>query len=112
MLKRWSSPGLASHPRWGDLGAVGPSVAPRCSHCPPCYHLACDTYDNINVHAFDVNTDAVAFATLTYAYSTESVNGVPGKIVPGSPSGGPSNSSAGYPGGASSGLHDDEPVSE
>ncbi len=78
----------------------------------PCYHLACDTYDNISLHAFDVNTDAVAFATLTYAFSTESVNGVPGKIVPGSPSGGTSGSSAGYPGGASSGLHDDEPVSE
>jgi Zn-dependent M28 family amino/carboxypeptidase len=49
----------------------------------PCYHLACDTYDNINLHALDVNSDAVAFAVLTYAYSTESVNGVPGKPVPG-----------------------------
>jgi Zn-dependent M28 family amino/carboxypeptidase len=28
----------------------------------PCYHLACDTYDNINLHALDVNSDAVAFA--------------------------------------------------
>ncbi len=78
----------------------------------PCYHLACDTIDNINLSAYGVNTDAVAFATLTYAYSTESVNGVPGKIVPGSPSGGSANTSAGYPGGTSSGLHDDEPVSE
>ena len=34
-------------------------------------------------HALDVNADAVAFAVLTYAYSTESVNGVPGKKVPG-----------------------------
>jgi Zn-dependent M28 family amino/carboxypeptidase len=49
----------------------------------PCYHLVCDTIDNINMEVFDVNVDAVAFTTLTYAYSTESVNGVPGKRVPG-----------------------------
>ena len=49
----------------------------------PCYHLACDTYDNISLHALDVNADAVAFAVLTYAYSTETVNGVPGETVPG-----------------------------
>ena len=48
-----------------------------------CYHLACDTFANINLHALDVNSDAVAFAVLTYAYSTETVNGVPGKKVPG-----------------------------
>ena len=49
----------------------------------PCYHLACDTFANVSLHALDVNSDAVAFAVLTYAYSTESVNGVPGKKVPG-----------------------------
>jgi Zn-dependent M28 family amino/carboxypeptidase len=49
----------------------------------PCYHLACDTYDNVSLKALDVNSDAVAFAVLTYAYSTESVNGVAGKKVPG-----------------------------
>jgi Zn-dependent M28 family amino/carboxypeptidase len=49
----------------------------------PCYHLACDTFANINLHALEVNADAVAFAILTYAYSTESVNGVPGRKVPG-----------------------------
>jgi len=49
----------------------------------PCYHLACDTFANNNDHALDVNSDAVAFAALTYAYSTETVNGVPGKRVPG-----------------------------
>ncbi len=49
----------------------------------PCYHLACDTFDNINLHALDVNSDAVATAVLTYAYSTETVNGVKGKKVPG-----------------------------
>ena len=49
----------------------------------PCYHLACDTFANNNLHALDVNADAVAFAVLTYAYSTETVNGVPGENVPG-----------------------------
>jgi Zn-dependent M28 family amino/carboxypeptidase len=49
----------------------------------PCYHLACDTFDNNNLHALAVNSDAVAFAVLTYAYSTESVNGVPGASIPG-----------------------------
>ena len=50
----------------------------------PCYHQACDSFANVNVHALDVNADAVAFSTLTFAYSTESVNGVSGKKVPGS----------------------------
>ena len=49
----------------------------------PCYHAACDTFDNANLHALAINSDAVAFAVLTYAYSTESVNGVPGAKVPG-----------------------------
>jgi Zn-dependent M28 family amino/carboxypeptidase len=49
----------------------------------PCYHEACDTFANNDDHALDVNADAVAFAILTYAYSTESVNGEPGKRVPG-----------------------------
>lgn len=51
----------------------------------PCYHIACDTLDNVNLHALDVNSDLVAFAQLTFAYSTESVNGVRGKRVPGPP---------------------------
>lgn len=49
----------------------------------PCYHQACDTFANNNDHALGVNADAVAFAVLTYAFSTESVNGVPGEPVPG-----------------------------
>jgi Zn-dependent M28 family amino/carboxypeptidase len=48
-----------------------------------CYHLACDTFDNIDLHALEVNSDLVAFAMLTYAFSTETVNGVPGVRVPG-----------------------------
>ena len=49
----------------------------------PCYHAACDTFANNSMHALAINSDAVAFAVLTYAYSTEKVNGVPGKKAPG-----------------------------
>jgi len=49
----------------------------------PCYHQACDTLDNLSLEVFDLNLDAVAFSTLTYAYSTQTVNGVPGRKVPG-----------------------------
>ena len=53
----------------------------------PCYHLACDTYGNINLDALDVNSDAVAYATLQYAMNTEEINKVKGKgnfqLVPG-----------------------------
>jgi Zn-dependent M28 family amino/carboxypeptidase len=51
----------------------------------PCYHQACDTFENVDLHALEVNSDLIAFAQLTFAYSTESVNGVPGKKVPGPP---------------------------
>ncbi|WP_091376182.1 M28 family metallopeptidase [Geodermatophilus sp. DSM 45219] len=51
----------------------------------PCYHQECDTIDNLAHDAFDVNSDLIAFAMLTFSYSTESVNGVPGKEVPGPP---------------------------
>jgi Zn-dependent M28 family amino/carboxypeptidase len=33
----------------------------------PCYHLACDTYDNISLTALDTNTDAAAHLTLLYS---------------------------------------------
>ena len=59
---------------WG--GTVG-------AQFDPCYHLACDTFANNNNHALAVNAKSIAFAALTYAYSTQSVNGVPGKSVPG-----------------------------
>jgi aminopeptidase Y len=45
----------------------------------PCYHQACDTYDNINLFALDVNADAVAYAVLRYAMNTEDINGRRGK---------------------------------
>jgi len=64
----------------------------------PCYHQPCDNltgagqnvalYDqlredytligNINRHALDVNSDAIATAVLTFAYDTSTVNGEPG----------------------------------
>jgi Zn-dependent M28 family amino/carboxypeptidase len=50
----------------------------------PCYHLACDTFANNNAHALEVNSDLIAFAQLTFAFSTQSVNGVAGAPVPGS----------------------------
>jgi Zn-dependent M28 family amino/carboxypeptidase len=49
----------------------------------PCYHEACDDIDNVDLRALEVNSDLIAFAQLTFAYSTESVNGVAGKKVPG-----------------------------
>ena len=59
---------------WG--GTVG-------AQFDPCYHLACDTFANNSDHALEVNSDLVAYAQLTFAFSTEAVNGVPGKSVPG-----------------------------
>ncbi|MGB0100449.1 MAG: M20/M25/M40 family metallo-hydrolase [Nocardioides sp.] len=75
----------------------------------PCYHQACDSLEsdeaagrdaavygelraendlvgNISLEALGVNSDAIAFAMLSLAYSTEDVNGVRGKKVPGSAS--------------------------
>jgi Zn-dependent M28 family amino/carboxypeptidase len=60
---------------WG--GTVG-------AQFDPCYHQACDTFANNSGHALSVNTDAIAFAVLTFASSTESVNGVAGRPVPSS----------------------------
>ncbi len=45
----------------------------------PCYHQACDTYDNVNLSALAINADGVAYATLSYAMNTSAVNGVSGK---------------------------------
>lgn len=48
----------------------------------PCYHLACDTYANVSSAAVGLNSDALAFAMLTYAYTTRSVNGIVGADIP------------------------------
>lgn len=49
----------------------------------PCYHQECDDIGNVDEEALGVNTDAIALAVLVYSYSTELVNGVPGRSVPG-----------------------------
>ena len=41
----------------------------------PCYHEACDTFDNVDLFALDTNSDAVAAVTLQYALSTEELEG-------------------------------------
>lgn len=41
----------------------------------PCYHLACDDYNNINLEALDQMSDAAAHAVLTFAQTTSAVNG-------------------------------------
>ncbi len=41
----------------------------------PCYHLACDTTDNINLEALDVNADAVALAALMLAMDSAAQTG-------------------------------------
>ncbi|WP_222435335.1 M28 family peptidase [Puniceibacterium confluentis] len=41
----------------------------------PCYHLACDTFDNISLVALDQMSDAAAHAVLTFALTTSAVNG-------------------------------------
>jgi aminopeptidase Y len=45
----------------------------------PCYHQACDTFANVNLGALDANSDAIAYATLSYAMSTELINGTKSK---------------------------------
>lgn len=49
----------------------------------PCYHQECDDLSNVDKEALGVNADAVALAVLAYSYSTEVVNGVRGKSIPG-----------------------------
>ncbi len=45
----------------------------------PCYHAACDTFDNISLEVLDLNSDAVAASTLQYAMNTVTINGRKGK---------------------------------
>jgi Zn-dependent M28 family amino/carboxypeptidase len=41
----------------------------------PCYHLACDTYDNNSDEALDQMSDAAAHVLYTFAMTSSSVNG-------------------------------------
>jgi Zn-dependent M28 family amino/carboxypeptidase len=45
----------------------------------PCYHQACDTFDNVNLGALAANTDAIAYAALSYGMSTNLINGTKSK---------------------------------
>ena len=45
----------------------------------PCYHQACDTYANNNDVALATNSDAVAYAVLSYGMSTQLINGTKSK---------------------------------
>ena len=76
----------------------------------PCYHAACDTYANNNDVALDTNSDAIAHAVITFAQSTELVNGIRGKGNFTRPAQG-ENDGAGTGGGGGAGggggLHDE-----
>ncbi|HWS37466.1 MAG TPA: M28 family metallopeptidase [Actinoplanes sp.] len=61
---------------WG--GTAGASFDPN-------YHQPGDTIDNLDRRALGINSDLIAFAQLTFAFSTEKVNGVKGRPVPGKP---------------------------
>jgi aminopeptidase Y len=82
-------------PLWGGTAGVA---------YDPCYHQACDTFDNVNLFALDVNSDAVAYATLQYAMNTADINAVRGKgnFPPVDPTGASGSSS-----GSAGGLHAD-----
>jgi copper homeostasis protein CutC len=41
----------------------------------PCYHQACDDFDNVSLVALDEMTDAMAHAILTFAMTTSAVQG-------------------------------------
>jgi Zn-dependent M28 family amino/carboxypeptidase len=45
----------------------------------PCYHQACDTFANNSDEALGTNSDAIAYVTLSYAMSTEEINGTKSK---------------------------------
>lgn len=53
----------------------------------PCYHLACDTFDNVSFEALDTNVDAIGYAMFSVALDTSLVNGVEGRTVRGAYSG-------------------------
>ena len=74
----------AEEPKTAEQAAIWGGTAGQ--QLDPCYHLACDTFANNSDHALEVNSDLIAFAALTFAFSTESVNGVAGRPVPGSAS--------------------------
>ena len=71
----------------------------------PCYHAACDTFANVDEPGLDSMADAIAHATITFAQSTELINGVRGKGNFNSPELGPDDGALNGAGGGG-GLHD------
>ena len=71
----------AEVPKTAEQAAIWGGVAGE--QFDPCYHEACDDIDNVDLHTLEVNSDLIAFAQLTFAYSTNAVNDVRGKRVPG-----------------------------
>ena len=69
-----------------------------------CYHAACDTLSNVNMTAIDQMSDAIAHAVITFAQSTELVNGIQGK---GGAKKTPQGENDGTGTGGGGGLHDD-----
>ena len=47
----------------------------------PCYHLACDTFDNISLEVFDQNADAVAHSVAFYASRADLFAPIP-QLIP------------------------------
>lgn len=43
----------------------------------PCYHAACDTTDNLNHEALDINSDAIAYVVYLYASGGRVINAGP-----------------------------------
>jgi Zn-dependent M28 family amino/carboxypeptidase len=60
----------AAEPDWGGIAG---------QQYDQCYHLACDTFNNVNLFALDTNSDAIAYATVSFAMSTELINGAKSK---------------------------------
>jgi Zn-dependent M28 family amino/carboxypeptidase len=52
--------------KWGGTAGVA---------FDPCYHQACDDFDNVDLVALDEMTDAIAHAILTFAMTTSAVQG-------------------------------------
>ena len=66
---------------------------------------------NINEEFLEVNSDLIAYAMLHFAYSTQSVNGVPGKKVPSAkPLPAPAGPEGTFPGGGGGLDHDHDGV--
>jgi aminopeptidase Y len=68
----------------------------------PCYHAACDDYDNNSDTGLDQMSDAIAHSVITFAQSTAVVNGARGKGNFKHPAMG----GGGSGGGGGGGLHD------